>query len=405
MRRLCPFCEKSTCAHVETALRGESLRFFAFLREETCGRHGICLTFRCVIWFTAETEAAKSGWPIVGMNKAGNLAKLWHRDYLDVLGLDLGGSGIKAVRMKMIKRQVFVTAVEVLPGVKMPPEEGAVLAPLAIPRSLKARHVALASSGGGTQVKLLSFPAHSEKTVDAHILELMGLGDHSQYRIAYEPLVESRVEVRVLAVAFPDTIGRSLCRLFPLGTPAPCSIEASGLASMTAFSKGPGTKLAEGCVAAIDFGMNTTLVAFYNKGIMVLVRKFDFGAANVLRKLQENLGVDQEVAMGILSDGSFDVSRVVHAAMEPFLQQLVISWDFVERRENVHIKDLYACGGGVGVGLWGQEIEAATGQRPVVWNPFEGVTVQPGAYSDSLKGQESRFAGAIGAAWSMLGTR
>lgn len=342
---------------------------------------------------------------MVDISKSVALSKLWQRDYTDVLGLDIGGSAVKAVRLKLVKKQLTVIAVDILPVVSITGGEGGAVLPISLPKLLKARHVALAVSGGGAQIKLLSFPAHSDKSIDAHILELMGIGDQSQFRIAYEPLVETRVEVRVLAVALPDRLGRMICTMFPIGTPAPCSVEVSGLASMTAFAKGPGTRHKEGCVAVIDFGYNTSMVSFFNKGVMVLVRKLDFGAMNILKKLQDSLGVDQEVAMGILSEGSFDVSRIVHQAMESFLQQLVISWDFVERRENVHIQDFYAVGGGVLLGVWGQEIELATGQKPVLWNPFEGVLLQPGAYPERLKGQESRFAAALGAASSMLGTR
>lgn len=339
------------------------------------------------------------------MNNAGALGKIWCRDYTDVLGLDVGGSGLKAVRMKLVNQQIVVLAADILPVIPLSLEEGDDVVPLNIPKPLKARHVAFAVASGGNQIKLLSFPTHSEKTVEAHVVELMGISDRSQYRIAYESLTETRTEVRVLAVAIPEMVGRKLCRLCPEGTPAPCSIESAGLASMTAFEKGPGLNHGEDCVAAIDFGMNGAVVSFYNRGALVLVRKLEFGAVNILRKLQDNLGVEQDVAMGILNDGSFDVSRVVHAAIEPFLQQLVISWDFVERRENVHIQHLYACGGGARLGLWAQELEAATGKKPVLWNPFDDLSVQPGAFPQRLKGQESRFTAAIGAARAILGTR
>ena len=147
------------------------------------------------------------------------------------------------------------------------------------------------------------------------------------------------------------------------------------------------------------------MVAFFNKGVMVLIRKLDLGVVHILKRMQESLGVNQDVAIGILNDGSFDVSRIVHQAMEPFLQQMVVSWDFVERRENVHIKDLYACGGGVSIRGWVQELESATGQKVSVWNPFETLTLQAGAYPERFKGQESRFSGAIGAALAKLGTQ
>jgi len=339
------------------------------------------------------------------MSKAAALNRLWHREYTDVLGLDIGGSGIKAVRLRLIKKHMSVVAADLLPAISLLEGDGGMIAPLVIPKALKARHVALAVSGGGSQIKLLSFPAHSEKNVETHILELMGLANRAQYRIAYESLMETRVEVRVLAVALPESLGRAVCKLFPAATPAPCSIEVSGLASMTAFSKGPGLGHAEGCVAVLDFGYDGTMVSFFSKGVMVLVRKLDFGVVNILKKLQENLGVDQTVATDILNDGSFDVSRIVHQAMEPFLQQLIVSWDFVERRENVHIKDLYACGGGISLRGCAQELEVATGQKVSVWNPFESLTIQSGAWPESLKGQESRFSAALGAAAAVLGTR
>lgn len=338
------------------------------------------------------------------MTKLLEMIKIFRRDYSDVLGVDIGASGTKVVRLKRINGQATVVGVELLPVISLNAEPST-LAPLQLPKSLKAKYVALATSSPGAMVKLLTFPAHTGKSVDAHVNELMGLGENAEFRVGYEVVQETRTEIRVLAVALPDALAVAMCRLFPEGTPAPCSVEVSGMACMTAYGRGPGAGHPEECVAVIDFGAASTMVSFFNKGLLMLVRKFDFGAVNILKKLQENLGVDQDVAAGILNDGSFDVSRIVHQAMEPFLQQLTISWDFVERRENVHVASLYACGGGVSLRLWAQEIELATGQKPEIWNPFDGIAVQPEALPAALKGQESRFAAALGSALSMLKVR
>jgi Tfp pilus assembly PilM family ATPase len=184
--------------------------------------------------------------------------------------------------------------------------------------------------------------------------------------------------------------------------PAPCSIEISGLASLSAFGHAHGNANAEDCSVVIDFGSEVSMVAFFNKNTLSLVRKFDIGTTHILKQLQKSLGVDQDVALGILNDGSFDVTKLIHNAMEPFLQQLIISWDFVERRENTHISKLYVCGGGAGIRLWAQELESATGQVPVKWDPFAGFEVYPKVIPDELKGQESRFAAAVGAALAMM---
>ena len=334
------------------------------------------------------------------MTKLAELIKVFRRDYSDVVGVDFGLSGVKVVRLKRQGGKVALMAADLFPPVTftgaVPPMSSVLVKPL------RARYVALASSLPGSVVKLLTFPVNSDKTIEMHVSELMGITDLARFRVAYEIVHETRTEIRALAVALPDAIARAMCGLFPIGVPAPCSIEMSGVSSLTAFSEGVGANHQADCVALVEFGAAVTMVSFFSKGLLVLVRKFDFGSLNILKKLQDNLGIDQEVAAGILSDGSFDVSRIIHQAMEQFLQQLTISSDFVERRENVHVDKLYVGGGGVSLRLWMQEIEATTGHKPALWNPFDGLTVQSGAVPDKLIGQESRFGGAVGVALGVL---
>lgn len=327
------------------------------------------------------------------MKKITEVLKAFQRGYTDVLGLDVAASGLKAVRVKVVNKAVSVVAVDMLPAETL--QGNGVIA---LPKTLRARYVALATSEPGAIVKLLTFPAHSDKPADAHVHELMGLGEQTEYRLAYEPVVESRSEIKVLAVGMPLQTIRTMCQYFPSGVPAPCAIEVAGLASMTAYARGPGRNHSEDCVAVIDFGANMTLVAFFNKGTLVMVRKFEVGTQTILKKLQDSLGVDGDVAAGILNDGSFDISQIVHQSLESFLQQLIISWDFVERRENSRIARLYVCGGGASLGSWAHEIKNTTGQSPAVLNPFEGWALSPETLLEKWKGQESRFAAALGCA-------
>ncbi|MEI6563270.1 MAG: pilus assembly protein PilM [bacterium] len=336
------------------------------------------------------------------MRKLTDIAAFFRRDYSDVLGIDIGSSGTKLARLSQIHGVPTVIAIDVLPAIKLPESEESLPDICEIPKPVKARYAAVAISKGGGLVKLLTFPVHLGKSNDEHVRELMGLGENANYRLGYEVISETRTEVRALASAIPDETVRAICGTFSVGTPAPCSIEVSGLASMTAFSRAQGWRHADDCCAVIDFGASVTVVAFFNKKNLIMVRKFDFGMSNLVKKLQDSLGVDQDVAAGILNDGSFDVSKAVHQAMEPFLQQLIISWDFVERRESLHVGKLYVCGGAVGLPLWDQEIELATGKAPTLWDPFEGLVVQPGAIPERLKGQELRFSAAVGAAFAML---
>ncbi|MEI6149312.1 MAG: pilus assembly protein PilM [bacterium] len=330
------------------------------------------------------------------MKTISDYLKRFQRGHADVVGFDMACSGIKVVRLRRAHAAVSVVAADILPLPSTAGADSPSITPFVLPKLLRARYMAMASSEQGAIIKLLTVPSHSEKSMDAYVNELMGLTNNAEYRLAYEQVAVNRSEHKILAAGMPVQTVESLCGLFPSGTPAPCSIEVSGLASMTAFMRGPGKNHSDDCVAVIDFGARTTLVAFYHKGAVVMIRKFDMGAANILKKLQDNLGVDSDVALGILNDSSFDISRIVHQAMESLLQQLTISWDFVERREGTRIVRLYACGGGTS-GCWAREVQAATGQEPVLWNPFDGLNVTAEVLS-KWKGQESRFSAAIGAA-------
>lgn len=336
------------------------------------------------------------------MTKLSELLKFFKRNYSDVLGVDVGASATKLVRIKRLNGNPTLVAADILPAISLSPQGVTSSFLSQLPKEIKSRYVALTTSTSNAIIKLLTFPPHAEKSTEDHVTELMGLGNNSDFRVGYELVMETRAESRVLAVALPNSIALTLSGLFPEGVPAPCSVEVSGLASLTAYERGPGTLHTDDCVAMIDFGAAVTLVSFFFKGSLVLIRKFDFGAVNILKKLQDNLGVDQDVAAGILNDGSFDVSRIMHQAMEHFLQQLTIAWDYVERRENTRIVKLYATGGGVSLRLWRQEVETTTGQLPVIWNPFEALVIQAGAFPDRLKGQEGRFSAAVGAVLGML---
>jgi Tfp pilus assembly PilM family ATPase len=338
------------------------------------------------------------------MKKISELLKVFQRGYNDVLGIDLAGSCTKAVRLKNINGTLTIVAADILPKITLaaapstPP-------PFQVPRPLQGRYVAMATSAPGAIAKLLTLPAHSDKSMDAHVNELMGISADSDYRVGYESIAENRSEIRILAAGFPDATARMLCQLFPAGIPAPCSIEIAGLAGMTAFTRGPGATHKSETVAAIDFGATSSYVAFFNKGILALIRKFDLGSDIILRKLQGSLGVDEEVALGILNDGSFDISHILRETMEGFLQQLTISWDFVERRENNPIARLYVTGGMSNLSSWSREIQGVTGKEPAIWNPLSIIPSLPNASPDRLKGQESRFAAAIGAAIAVGGER
>jgi Tfp pilus assembly PilM family ATPase len=336
----------------------------------------------------------------------GGMKFKFKRGVTEIVGVDIAASGIKAVRLK---RGVDATtaptlmAAAILPSVSMP-VEGSAIPALILPKNLAARQVSISVTGKSALVKLLSFMGKTDAAIEAQLGEMMGIDKAAEFRISYRILTDGhgRTESKVLAIAIPEAEIQLALQLFPSGVPAPYSIELSGLASLSSFLQGPVFQFPEETVGVIDFGAEVSFMAIFNKMTAVLVRKFDFGSNSILTRVQESMGVDADTALEIVSGGSIDLSQVFTDAMDPFIKQLVISRDFLERRENCRISRIFVCGGATVSRDWNTVVHNALGLPITPWNPFEAATIAPDAIPDELKGRETRFAAAMGAAWGTL---
>lgn len=316
----------------------------------------------------------------------------------ELVGLDLGSSGVKAVRMRRNKDGVTVLKADILPP--LAPE---VAAPKAgrppLPRGLLTNYAALAVSGARASVRILGIPGRFETgpARDLQVQEHAGAGEGQRLGYAVITPPKLRNENRLLVVTLPEEEAQALLNLFSVGAPAPFSLEVSGLAAITAFLRGPGRAHEQGTVGVVESGERQTTMALLHKTLPVLVRKFDLGMHTVRERVQQRLGVDPETAKGILADGSFDISQTLHEVVDPFLRQLSLSKEFIERREECQVEKLYVSGGMSLSRFWISDLKQASGLDVERWNPFDGLHAAPDALPAALAGQETRFTAAIGA--------
>ena len=116
------------------------------------------------------------------------------------------------------------------------------------------------------------------------------------------------------------------------------------------------------------------------------------------RKVMEELGVDSELAQTILGDQSVNISVSLLDAMNPFLEQLSISKDFIERHQGCRISKTYVSGGASLFPYWVKALGQELHTEVLSWSPFENIKYEPNLFPDHLVGQATRFSAAIGAA-------
>lgn len=324
----------------------------------------------------------------------------------DLVALDLGTSGIKAVRIKRLNGVLTLMGADVLPPISVEGSDGSGRdkRKLQLPPALLANYAALAFSGHKAVVRVITLPGHAENPEETEkaIRDHVGLDQSFRVASVASPLPKSKNETRMLALAIPEADAESVLSLVAEGAPAPFSLEVSGVAALNAALMGPVSKHPTDAVIAIECGAQISMLAVFNRGVLVLARKLEVGGQTLIQHIQRQFSVDADMAMSILSQGAIDISGSVKQVIDPFLRQLTISRDFVERQENCRIHAAYISGGMSLTESWTREISRATGMKIQSWNPFEGLSQQPGAFPDRLKGQESRFAAAMGAAFGVL---
>ena len=331
-------------------------------------------------------------------------AAKFKRGISDVVGLDVSETEIAAARIrKNNDGSLVLTAADILPAPRMTPataDAPANVAPCQVPPKLKARYASLAMTGDSAIIKLLTFPGAFDENADGNkVIENIGVDKPDNYRISFKLISagHAKAESRVLAVAVPEPEAQACVMLLPSGIPAPHSLEISALSAITAFLRVGEERHRNDAVGIVEFGRNTTTFSILNKNTLVLIRRFPAGTAAVMNKIQESLGVDQETAQGIVSDGSFDISQSINDIMDPVIKQMIVSRDFVERRENCQMTKLYISGGLTVSRDLVEEMKTSLSVEVSTWSPFEGLTVPEGAVADVYKGQEWRFAAAVGA--------
>ena len=142
----------------------------------------------------------------------------------DVVGIDFGTTGTRAVRMSRTGAALSIT--RVWSG----PETDSVA--FVLPRELRAHAAAFAVSHPDIVSKLLSIPRPSNKLDDVPIADLLCITDPKAFRIAIEIQDSTAAETHALIAAIPDARARATLSSFAQGFPAPQSLEVSGLAAI-----------------------------------------------------------------------------------------------------------------------------------------------------------------------------
>jgi len=317
---------------------------------------------------------------------------VWRRP-ANLLGLDFGSSGIKAVRIKKIKEDVHLVAADILPATDLHHPERP-----DIPKPLSAYYASLCATIDDSIVRVFNQSLKEEDSVEEVTRE--NLSVPADHRVAFKVLDRQtgRRESSVLGTAMANDAVQHLLEIFASGAPALHSLEIAGLSAFSAFWMGGDRPRQDETICLIEAGARYTYVGFFHKNRLLLVNRFAVGAETLSEQVQQDLGVDADMARTVLSGGSVDISGPVRAALGPFLKQLSIYREFIERQHKTRLTSVHLSGGLASSPDWRNALRELLDLEPEIWNPFDRLIVPDELDLEPFKGQEGRFAAALGAA-------
>ena len=314
----------------------------------------------------------------------------------DLIGIDLGTTATKVVRLKKNKEELVLAGIELLP----PVDFKTAASRMELPRNLTSNYACLAYNSSSAVVRMVNYnlPEESSAIPEKDLRRLLNVSDDFRVSAHLVKREKGRQDSSFLAAAIPQDDVRYLLNMFPSGPPAPASLEVSGLSFLSAFLNARGEETRDEAICLIEAGETFSHYLFVNKGVVSLVGKMDFGIRTLQQKLVADLGVDEELATSILSDQSINISTSLSSVMLPFIKQLSISKDFIERRQGCRVKSVYTSGGMSLLPSFSSEVEQMLHVDVKSWSPFENIGVEAGFLSEEISGQATRFSTAIGAA-------
>lgn len=324
------------------------------------------------------------------LNRKGDPAR---RRPANLLGLDFGFSGVKAVRLKKGKEGVELIAADILPkSDPAHPERPN------IPKPLFAYYTALCASFDESMLRVFTYPMKEGEPLEEAVRENLSVS--ANYRVAARVIDpgSGRHESTILGAAITEESTRHFTELFANGAPAPHSLELAGLAAFSSFWMTGGDSQKRETICLIEAGARYTYIAFFHKNKLLLTNRFSVGSEALSEQVQETLGVDADMARTVLSGGSVDISGPVRTVLGPFLKQLSIYREFIERQHKTRLTGTILSGGLSVCPCWQIALHELLDMEPEIWNPFDRLIVPDELNLEPFKGQEGRFAAAVGAA-------
>lgn len=206
---------------------------------------------------------------------------------------------------------------------------------------------------------------------------------------------------RVLLVAAKKDKVSSCMEIFKEMGLEIASIDVDTMAILNAFQRLGLETRQENIYAMINIGARFSNMNIVNKTSPYFTRDILWGGADVTSRIKEFLGLSAEDAEALkLNPGErkTEIGGIIMPALEKFISEIRMSFDYFETQFGRNINKLYISGGGAYLFNTLDFLKENMDVDVVLWDPLEGVKISDEAPDKELKDSPGKFAVAMGLA-------
>jgi len=177
------------------------------------------------------------------------------------------------------------------------------------------------------------------------------------------------------------------------------SIDVDTVAILNAFQRlGLETKQ-EGVYAMINIGARFSNMNIITKGYPYFTRDIMWGGVNINSRIRESLRLspdEAEILKCSPGERKTEVSGIIMPALEKFISEVRMSFDYFEEQFGKNVERLYISGGTSYLFNISDFLKESLDVEVILWNPFEGIKITDESIDKELRNSPGKFAVAVG---------
>ncbi|MFA5275360.1 MAG: type IV pilus assembly protein PilM [Candidatus Omnitrophota bacterium] len=318
------------------------------------------------------------------------------------VGLDIGSSAIKAVKLKFSSESVELTGFT-----SEPSEIDPIGALKKIRESLGADTVNISVSGPATVIRYVTFPKMSE--AELHQALKFEAQKHIPFPVAdvnldgfilKDGLSDNKMLV-LLAAAKKEIISQRIKTVTDAGIKVLVTdIDALALINAFNFNYPQISPVEPKAVALLNIGASISNLSILEGGSPRLSRDMHFGGNNFTQKIADIFAIDFKAAelLKLKPDnaGANKVGVAIDSVLTNLATEIRTSFDFYESQSASSVTKIFLSGGAAQFSALKEMLSSILGMDVEVWDPLKKINISPRLDPEKLKVISGQFTVAIG---------